>query len=86
MLTHRFEILFRRLLGAFVRYDDMPRQANTVVDLAAARARLEDIRGEIADERTSIMGLGRSRTRDDDWRDQAAAARSQLFTLAHTSN
>ena len=86
MLSPRFEMLFRRLLGAFLRYDDMTRQADTVVSLAAARAQLEDVRGEIAGERASVMGLGRSRARDEDWRDVAAAARSELFTMAHTSN
>ncbi|MGH8945567.1 MAG: hypothetical protein ACRDVL_05415 [Acidimicrobiia bacterium] len=55
MLTKRFEILFARLSDAFVRYDDTPRSAETVVVLAAARARLEDSRHAIRLERRHIL-------------------------------
>ncbi len=86
MLSQRFEQLFRRLLGAFLRYDDVARDAHHVVDLASARTDLDELRAAIALERDVVMGLGRSHVRDQAWRDQAAAARSELFTMAHTSN
>lgn len=86
MLSQRFELLFRRLLGAFVRYDDTTRDAHHVVELAVARSELETLRTAIAVERDEAMGLGRSYVRDEIWRDRAAAARSDLFTMAHTSN
>lgn len=86
MLSNRFEHLFTRLLGAFLRYDDTPRNLASVLALAAARAELEDRRQEIATERDVVMGLGRSRTRDDYWQVEEAIARDKLFTIAHTSN
>ena len=54
--------------------------------MASARVELEDLRREVADERDVVMGLGRSRTRDDYWSAQEAIARDQLFTIANTSN
>ena len=86
MLSERFESLFGGLVGAFITYDDTPRRSDNVVALAAARAQLDDKRGEIAEERDVVMGLGRSRTRDDYWRIEEAIARDGLFTMAHTSN
>ena len=86
MLSERFEQLLRGLIGAFIRYDDTPRTADRVVELAAARADLEDRRRDIARERDEVMGLGRSRTRDDHWRIESEIAMDNLFTIAHTSN
>ena len=86
MLSGRFEQLFRHLLKAFLRYDDVARDAHHVGDLASARTDLDELRTAIALERDVVMGLGRSHVRDEVWRDQEAAARSELFTLAHTSN
>ena len=86
MLSERFEQLFRRLVGAFLRYDDTPRSTATVVALATARTELEALRKEIATEREGVLGLGRSRTREDYWRTEEAIARNGLFTLANTSN
>ncbi len=86
MLSQRFEQLFRLLLVAFVRYDDVTRDARHVVDLAVARSDLDGLRSAIAKERHLVMGLGRSSVRDEALRDQSAAARSELFTMAHTSN
>ena len=86
MLSERFEQLLRGLIGAFIQYDDTPRNADTVIDLASARADLEDRRREIAHERDEVMGLGRSRTRDDYWRIESEIAMDTLFTIAHTSN
>jgi hypothetical protein len=86
MLSQRFEQLFRRLLRAFLHYDDVARDGRHVVDLASARTDLEELRAAIAVERDVVMGLGRSHIRDEAWRDRAAAARSELFTMAHTSN
>ena len=86
MLGERFEQLFRRLLGAFLRYDDVARDAQHVVALASARTDLDEVRGAIALERDTVLGLGRSQVRDQVWRDQAASARMRLFTMANTSN
>jgi len=86
MLSQRFEQLFRRLLGAFIRYDDTNRGPENVTGLAAARADLDDMRRAIATERDVVLGLGRSRTREDYWRTEEAIARDGLFALANTSN
>lgn len=86
MLTNTFERLFRRLLTAFLRYDDTPRDIEHVIELAATRAALEDLRRAIAEERQELMGLGRSRVREDWQREQEEIARLQLFTIANTSN
>ncbi|MEE8376624.1 MAG: hypothetical protein V3S26_09930 [Acidimicrobiia bacterium] len=86
MLSQRFEQLFRLLLVAFLRYDDVARDAHHVVDLAVARSDLDELRSAMANERHVVMRLGRSSVRDEAWLDQSAAARSELFTMAHTSN
>ena len=86
MLSERFDHLFRRLLAAFIRYDDTPRDTANVIRLAAARVELEGLRQEIADERDVMVGLGRSRNRDDFWRTEEAIHRDRLFALANTSS
>ena len=86
MLTDRFEQLFRRLLRAFLRYDNTDRDPENVTELASARTDLDDLRHAIATEREVVLGLGRSRTREEYWRTEEAIARGGLFTLAHTSN
>ncbi len=86
MLSERFERLFRRLLTAFVRYDDTARGPDNVNALGTARTDLENLRRQIASEREIVLGLGRSRTREDHWRTEEAIARDELFTLANTSN
>ncbi len=85
MLSDRFEHLLQLLIGAFLRYDDTPRDATHVVQLASARIALDDIRVRISSERDTVLGLGRSKRREDFWREQEASARARLFTLAHTS-
>jgi hypothetical protein len=55
VLTKRFDTLFTRLSDAFISYDDTPRSVETVVVLAAARARLEDARHAIWLERRHIL-------------------------------
>ena len=86
MLSQRFEQLFRRLLTAFVRYDETPRRAANVVRLAVARAHLDDVRRDIALERDDVMRVGRSRIREDFYRVREAIARDELFMMANTSN
>ena len=86
MLSERFEQLFRRLVHVFLRYDDTPRNAENVLALAAARIDLEDVRRDIAVERHVVLGLGRSRRRDDYWRTEESIYRDRLFTIANTSN
>lgn len=54
MLTRRFEWLFRRLLSAFVAYDDAPRTADRVPELGTFRIELDRARSEIAEERTEM--------------------------------
>ena len=54
MLTARFERLFRRLVSVFLRYDDIPRSSETVVEIAQARAVLEDARVAMASERDLV--------------------------------
>jgi len=86
MLTQRFEQLLKRLISAFLHYDDAHRGPERTVQLATARAQLDDLRQTIASERNNVLGLGRSRTREDHWRAEEAIARDGLFTLANTSN
>lgn len=86
MLSERFEHLFRRLIGAFIRYDGVPRTSATVVTLATARTELDALRTQIAVERDSVLGPGRSQRREDHWRAEEAIARDNLFTLANISN
>ena len=54
MLTRRFERLFRRLVSTFIAYDNAPRTPYRVAELAAARTQLDQIRSDIAAER-SVM-------------------------------
>ena len=52
MITERFSKLFGRLLSRWAQYQDAPRDPQRVTDLAAARVALDEVRNEIADERT----------------------------------
>lgn len=54
VLTARFETLWDELVRRFVRYHEMDRDPATVVELATARAELDDIRAEMARERLVI--------------------------------
>jgi len=54
MLTPQFEELFRRLLLAYVRYDDASRNPDNVVELARRRFALETLRIAVAAERDVI--------------------------------
>jgi len=54
MITERFSRLFSRLLTRWVHYQDAPRDPARVTELAAARSDLDEIRTEIAIERTLI--------------------------------
>ena len=54
MLTARFQRLFRRLVSVFLRYDDVPRSPENVVEIAQARAVLEDARVAMAVERKVV--------------------------------
>ena len=54
MITDRFERLFRRLVGVFKHYHDVPRSPANVAGLAAARWDLELAREAIAEERGRI--------------------------------
>ena len=61
MLTARFESLFRRLVSVFLRYDDIPRSSETVVEIAQARVVLDDARVAMAFER-DFLGRRSART------------------------
>jgi len=54
MLTARFERLLRRLLSAFIAYDDARRAADRVTELATCRVELDRVRTEIAIERVVV--------------------------------
>ena len=54
MLTARFERLLRRLLSAFITYDDASRRADRVAQLAAFRVELDRARDQIAEERVVV--------------------------------
>ena len=58
LLTDRFIRLFDRLVTRWTRYQDAPREPARVVELAAARAELDDVRNQIAQERTVISREG----------------------------
>ena len=58
MLTDRFIRLFDRLVARWTHYQDAPRDPARVVELATARGELDDVRNEIALERTVIAGQG----------------------------
>jgi hypothetical protein len=55
MISDRFTRLFDRLLARWTVYQDAPRDPARVTELAAARARLDDVRRDIATERTFVM-------------------------------
>ena len=54
MLSRRFDRLFRELTTAYVVYDDVPRTPECVPERARARAVLDRVRGEIAEERAVV--------------------------------
>jgi hypothetical protein len=58
MLTERFSRLFGRLLNRWVDYQDAPRDPVRVVELAAARMALDDVRSDIAAERRELVSAG----------------------------
>ncbi len=51
MLTHTFNRLFHSLVSRWNAYQEAPRDPARVVELAAARAALDDARSAIAAER-----------------------------------
>ncbi len=51
MLTETFNRLFHVLVSRWMAYQDAPREPARVVELATARAALDDARSEIAAER-----------------------------------
>ncbi len=55
MLTERFSRLFTRLLDRWLDYQDAPRNPERVVELAAARTALDEVRTEIAAERHDLV-------------------------------
>ena len=59
MLTERFEQLWLRLTGRWVAYQDTPRRADQVPELAEARARLDDARSAIRIERQVVSNQDR---------------------------
>ena len=54
MLTERFEQMWLRLTGRWVAYQNAPRHADRVPELAEARAELDDARSAIHVERQTI--------------------------------
>ena len=54
MLTERFSRLFSKLLARWTRYQDAPRDPARVTELAADRIALDEVRSEIALERTRL--------------------------------
>ena len=61
MLTARFERLLRRLLSAFIAYDDALRTADRVTELGTFRVELDRARSEIATERMVVHQRARWR-------------------------
>lgn len=59
MLTSRFNSLWNLLVGRWFAYQDAPRTPDDVVELASARAALDDVRSEIAEERGIIASASR---------------------------
>ena len=59
MITERFSQLFNLLLARWTRYQDAPRNPALVTDLAAARVALDEVRSDIAVER-SLISVGHS--------------------------
>lgn len=59
MITDRFSRLFERLLARWADFQDVPRDPARVPELAAARVALDEIRREVATERTPVLaGIG----------------------------
>ena len=54
MLTARFERLLRRLLSAFIAYDDALRTPDRVTELGTFRVELDRARTQIAAERIAV--------------------------------
>ncbi len=54
MLSRRFDRLFRELTTAYVAYDEVPRTPAHVPERARARAALDRVRDEIAEERAVV--------------------------------
>ncbi len=54
MVTQAFERAFHRLVGAFKRYHDVPRNPNNVPELGQARICLDSARYTAATERARI--------------------------------
>ena len=54
MLNRGFDQAFRRLVGAFKRYQDVPRSTENVAEIGAARWRLEKARNSMAAHRAYI--------------------------------
>ena len=52
MITERFSQLFSRLLSRWAQYQDAPRDPQRATELAAVRIDLDEVRQEIAHERT----------------------------------
>jgi hypothetical protein len=55
VLSPRFDELLAELLQAFVAYEQIPRQPETVANLAYARWYLEAVRKDIAEERERLL-------------------------------
>ena len=62
MLTERFSQLWSLLVTRWTAYQDAPRTADEVVQLAAARIALDDVRSEIRVERHKIAAETRPNT------------------------
>ena len=54
MVSKAFDQAFRRLIGAFKRYQDVPRSPDNVPAIGAARWNLETARVSITRERRSV--------------------------------
>ena len=54
MLSRRFDRLFHELTSAYVAYDDVPRTPEHVPERARARALLDCVRDDIAEERAVV--------------------------------
>ena len=67
-VSDRFQQAYRRLTGAFGAHHDAPRDPERVVELASARAALEDRRTDMKAARTDD-GLAPFRRENPDWVD-----------------
>lgn len=54
MITERFSQLFNHLLARWTRYQDASRDPARVTDLVAARVALDEVRSDIAEERSLV--------------------------------